>query len=133
MDRFFERFANSIARMMGRPLTFVLSAALIVVWAASGPVFHFSDTWQLVINTGTTIITFLMVFVIQNSQNREGEALQAKLDELIRALDKAEDRFIGLEKRGEKEISELREECKPASDVEDMEPTRGASFTHISV
>src|SRR3984957_15961534 len=108
MEEVFEKVANVIARAMGRPLTFILCCLLVVVWAASGPLFHFSDTWQLVINTGTTIVTFLMVFLIQNSQNREGEALQAKLDELIRALDNAEDRFIGLEQRTEREIGEMR-------------------------
>jgi low affinity Fe/Cu permease len=112
MEEVFERVANVIARAMGRPLTFLLCCALVLVWAASGPLFHFSDTWQLVINTGTTIVTFLMVFLIQNSQNREGEALQAKLDELIRALDAAENRFIGLEQRSEKEIGEMRTEIE---------------------
>jgi low affinity Fe/Cu permease len=109
MEEIFEKAANRIAKLMGRPLTFVLCVLLVVIWAASGPVFHFSDTWQLVINTGTTIVTFLMVFLIQNSQNREGEALQGKLDELIRALNTAEDRFIGLERRTEKEINEMRD------------------------
>ncbi len=112
MEELFERVANSIARAMGRPLTFLACCVLVLVWAASGPVFHFSDTWQLVINTGTTIVTFLMVFLIQNSQNREGEALQAKLDELIRALDAAENRFIGLEQRTEKEIGAMRTETE---------------------
>jgi low affinity Fe/Cu permease len=108
MEEMFEKAANVIARAMGRPLTFMLCCLLVLVWAATGPMFHFSDTWQLVINTGTTIVTFLMVFLIQNSQNREGEALQAKLDELILALDNAENRFIGLERRTEKEIQEMR-------------------------
>ena len=112
MEEVFEKVANVIARAMGRPLTFLLCCALVLVWAASGPLFHFSDTWQLVINTGTTIVTFLMVFLIQNSQNREGEALQAKLDELIRALYAAENRFIGLEQHSEKEISEMRSEIE---------------------
>jgi len=112
MEEVFEKVANLIARAMGRPLTFLICCLLVVVWAATGPVFHFSDTWQLVINTGTTIVTFLMVFLIQNSQNREGEALQAKLDELIRALETAENRFIGLEQRTEKEIGEMRTETE---------------------
>jgi low affinity Fe/Cu permease len=114
VEQLFEKAANRIAWAMGRPATFLLCCLTVVVWAASGPVFGFSDTWQLVINTGTTIVTFLMVFLIQNSQNREGEALQAKLDELIRALDAAENRFIGLERRTEKEIVELREEAAEA-------------------
>ena len=126
MEILFEKAANRIAWAMGRPLTFLLCCLLVIVWGASGPVFHFSDTWQLVINTGTTIITFLMVFLIQNSQNREGEALQAKLDELIRALDAAENRFIGLERRTEKEIEELREETEPA----DCDPNAELKPTH---
>ena len=82
----------------------------MLAWAVTGPVFHYSDTWQPVINTGTTIITFLMVFLIQNTQNREGAALQGKLDEIIRALEQAENRFIGLEQRDEAEITALRAE-----------------------
>lgn len=114
MDELFETVANHIAKAMGRPIAFLLCCLLVLVWAATGPVFHFSDTWQLVINTGTTIVTFLMVFLIQNSQNREGEALQAKLDALILALDAAENRFIGLERRTEKEIQEMR----PAAEMD---------------
>ena len=123
MEELFERTANQIARATGRPLTFVICCLLVIVWAASGPVFHFSDTWQLVINTGTTIITFLMVFLIQNSQNREGEALQAKLDEVLRALETAENRFIGLEKRTEKEIGHMRAAGDPEGASEDVAPT----------
>jgi low affinity Fe/Cu permease len=108
MEEVFEKVANLIARAMGRPLTFLICCLLVLVWAATGPIFHFSDTWQLVINTGTTIVTFLMVFLIQNSQNREGAALQVKLDELIRALETAENRYIGLERRTEREIDEMR-------------------------
>jgi low affinity Fe/Cu permease len=114
VEEVFEKVANVIARAMGRPLTFLLCCVLVLVWAGTGPLFHFSDTWQLVINTGTTIVTFLMVFLIQNSQNREGEALQAKLDALILALDAAENRFIGLERRTEKEIEEMR----PAAEMD---------------
>jgi low affinity Fe/Cu permease len=119
METVFERVANAISRAMGRPLAFLLCLALVVVWAVTGPLFHFSDTWQLVINTGTTIITFLMVFLIQNTQNREGEALQTKLDELIRAVHDAENRFIGLERRSEREITEMRSEVEAAADPED--------------
>jgi low affinity Fe/Cu permease len=118
MENLFERVANAISRAMGRPLAFVLCLTLVIVWAVTGPWFHFSDTWQLVINTGTTIVTFLMVFLIQNTQNREGEALQTKLDELIRALNDAENRFIGLERRSEREISEMRSEVEAAADPE---------------
>ncbi len=110
MNNLFARAANAVAHASGRPATFALCCLIVVAWAASGPVFHYSDTWQLVINTGTTIITFLMVFLIQNTQNREGAALQGKLDEIIRALEQAENRFIGLERRNEEEISALRAE-----------------------
>ena len=110
MEALFERAANAISKAMGRPFTFVICVLLVVIWGASGPMFRFSDTWQLVINTGTTIVTFLMVFLIQNSQNREGQAVQAKLDELIRALQDAQNSFIGLERRTEKEIASMRDE-----------------------
>jgi low affinity Fe/Cu permease len=105
----FARLANRIAFVTGRPATFALSCFVIVAWAISGPLFHYSDTWQLVINTGTTIITFLMVFLIQNTQNREGSALQAKLDELIRATRDAHNELVGLERKSEKTVEEVRE------------------------
>jgi low affinity Fe/Cu permease len=107
----FTHFANRVAHVAGRPVTFVLCCALVVIWAASGPLFGFSDTWQLVINTGTTVITFLMVFVIQNTQNRDGAALQAKLDELIRSS-AAQNAFIGIEHLTEEELEEIRKECE---------------------
>jgi len=110
MNRLFAQAANKVAHATGRPITFMFCCALVLIWSATGPMFHFSDTWQLVINTGTTIITFLMVFIIQNTQNREGAALQAKLDEVTRALEKAENRFIGLEQQDEEHIAELRAE-----------------------
>lgn len=136
MEVIFEKAANVIAKAMGRPLTFLICCLLVIIWAATGPLFHFSDTWQLVINTGTTIVTFLMVFLIQNSQNREGEALQAKLDEMIRALDKAQNSFIGLEQRTEQEIGAMRDESRAQAEVEapeaDMQPTRGSHPSRIS-
>ena len=92
----------------GQPLTFVIAVATIIVWAVTGPMFHYSDTWQLVINTGTTIVTFLMVFLIQNSQNRDGAAMQAKLDELLRAVDKAREQFIGIEHLTDQQIELVR-------------------------
>ena len=107
MSKAFTRFATFVARTTGRPLTFVLCVSIIAVWAVSGPVFHFSDTWQLVINTGTTIITFLQVFLIQNTQNRDGAAIQAKLDELIR-VGAARNRYIGIEDLTEEELTSLR-------------------------
>jgi low affinity Fe/Cu permease len=117
MNEAFAKIANLVAYLTGRPLTFTICCLLVLVWAATGPVFHFSDTWQLVINTGTTIVTFLMVFLIQNTQNRESEALHAKLDELIRAIEKAENRYIGLERRSEDEIEALRDGCAAEAEM----------------
>jgi low affinity Fe/Cu permease len=108
MDRFFTQFASRIANAAGQPAAFAAAVLLIAGWGLSGPLFGWSDTWQLVINTGTTIITFLMVFLIQNSQNRDGAALQAKLDEVIRALDNAREQFIGIEHLTDQQIEALR-------------------------
>jgi len=106
----FTRFAKWTAHMGGRPGTFFLAVAIVVVWATSGPLFGFSDTWQLVINTGTTIVTFLMVFLIQNTQNRDAEATQVKLDEIIRALGGGKNELMDLEELEDAELDRLREE-----------------------
>jgi low affinity Fe/Cu permease len=108
MNRFFENFSGRTAYFAGQPQSFVLAFLIIVVWAVTGPLFHWSDTWQLVINTGTTIVTFLMVFLIQNAQNRDGSAIQCKLDELIRAVGHARNQFIGIEHLTEAELIGLR-------------------------
>lgn len=105
----FSAFAKRAADWAGRPATFVAAVAIIIVWAVSGPVFGYSDTWQLVINTSTTIITFLMVFVIQNSQNRDSEAAQVKLDELIRAIEAANNNLLDLEELDVDAINKIRE------------------------
>ena len=105
----FDKFSSAISKGSGKPSTFAAACGLIVLWAASGPVFGFSETWQLVVNTATTIITFLMVFVLQHTQNRDGEAVQAKLDELILALKHADNRLIGAEQLDVKELHRLRE------------------------
>jgi len=104
----FARMANGVARVTGKPATFAACCLTIVIWGATGPLFHYSDTWQLIINTGTTIVTFLMVFLIQNTQNREGAALQAKLDELIRATQNAHNALVGMEGLPEDRVENLR-------------------------
>jgi low affinity Fe/Cu permease len=106
----FNQFANTTARLSGRPTTFILAAVVVAVWAVTGPLFDFSDTWQLVINTGTTIVTFLMVFLIQNTQNRDTIAIQLKLDELILAVKAARNEMVNLEELGEKELQQKRQE-----------------------
>jgi|SRR5215813_8963278 len=111
MNKIFSAIATHMAHQSGRPAAFLFAVFLIIIWVATGPIFNYSDTWQLVINTGTTIVTFLMVFVIQNTQNRDGAALQAKLDELIRASSQAQNRFIGIEHLTDEEIEEYRKSC----------------------
>ena len=108
MHKTFTRIATIISTAAGQPLSFIAALLIIIVWGVTGPLFHFSDTWQLVVNTGTTIITFLMVFLIQNSQNRDGAAMQAKLDELLRAVDKAREQFIGIEHLTDQQIELVR-------------------------
>ena len=108
MQQFFRRLAQATAQAVGTPWTFLAAMAIVIVWAVSGPAFHYSDTWQLVINTGTTIVTFLMVFLIQNAQNRDGAAIQCKLDELIRAQGKARNEFIGIEHLTETQLILLK-------------------------
>ena len=106
----FARMARWTSSISGRPATFMLAVGIIVVWGITGPLFNFSDTWQLVINTGTTIVTFLMVFLIQNTQNRDTEALQIKLDELIRAVRGARNEVIDLEELDETQLEVIRKE-----------------------
>jgi low affinity Fe/Cu permease len=110
-SRLFTDLAEKVARAGGRPATFLICVLAVVVWALSGPFFGFSETWQLIINTGTTIVTFLMVFLIQNTQNRDGAAIQAKLDELIRSS-AAQNRFIGIDHLTQEELEELRRACQ---------------------
>jgi low affinity Fe/Cu permease len=125
----FSRVASMVARLTGHPITFALACALIVVWLASGPLFGFSDTWQLVINTTTTIITFLMVFLIQNTQNRESMAVHVKLDELIRAVEGAHNAMLDLEELTEEELDKLRERYLELAQRAKGDLTRGVKDT----
>jgi len=118
MDRYFTLFSSRVSAIAGQPLAFVGALMVVVVWGLTGPVFGFSDTWQLVINTGTTIVTFLMVFLIQNTQNRDGAALQAKLDELIRVTE-AQNRFVGIEHLTDTEVEQYRESTERAAEAAD--------------
>ncbi len=110
MNEFFRKFARTTAEIVGSPWAFVIGLLLILGWLVSGPIFDFSDTWQLVINTSTTIITFLMVFIIQNSQNRDAKALHLKLDELIRVMEHARNHLVDVENRPDEELEELQSE-----------------------
>jgi low affinity Fe/Cu permease len=128
MSNLFSHFSHIASHLAGRPITFVIAFLLVLGWAVTGPIFGFSETWQLVINTATTIITFLMVFVLQNTQERDGEAVQAKLDELIYAVKGADNRFVAAEKLSDHELHELRasllKQCEDASAELDRRGTR---------
>ena len=105
----FDKLAQAVARSAGRPLTFITAVALIVIWGISGPIFGFSDTWQLIINTGTTIVTFLMVFLIQNTQNRDTDALQVKIDELLRVTEGARLALLNLEEMKTDDLDRIKQ------------------------
>lgn len=113
LQQTFTRAANTVSAAAGKPVTFAICVAVVIVWAASGPMLSFSDTWQLIINTGTTIVTFMMVFLIQNTQNRDGAAIQAKLDELIR-VSEGRNHFIGIEHLTQEEVERFRALCEEA-------------------
>jgi low affinity Fe/Cu permease len=110
MNELFRKFSHKTSALVGSPWAFMIAVAVILVWAITGPLFHFSDTWQLVINTGTTIVTFLMVFLIQNTQNRDAKAIHLKLDELIRAVKEARNNLVDLEDMSDEELAKLQDE-----------------------
>ncbi len=112
MDRFFAAFSHRTASFAGQPAAFMLAYGVVVIWIITGPLFQWSDTWQLVINTGTTIVTFLMVFLIQNAQNRDASAMQAKLDELLRAVEGARNQFIGIEHLTQAQLEDIKAELE---------------------
>jgi low affinity Fe/Cu permease len=123
----FSHFAQKIAVWSGHPITFMLAVITIVAWVVTGPVFHYSDTWQLVINTGTTIVTFLMVFLIQNTQNRDMLAIQLKLSELVLAMKGAENRYATIEDLTDEELEELHNDCRTRAEMteQQIEARRG--------
>ncbi len=123
MNELFRKFAFKVSKLVGSPWVFVSALAVIALWAISGPLFRFSDTWQLAVNTGTTIITFLMVFLIQNTQNRDAEAIQLKLDELIRAVAKARTSLVDLEELSDEELGRLHEEFRKLRERAERSPS----------
>lgn len=125
----FERFSGWAAAATGKPLTFALSVILVVVWALTGPVFDYNDTWQLIINTATTVITFWMVFVLQNTQNKDTKAIQLKLDELVRAVSGADERLAGIEDDTEETLDRIKERKNghPPTNVEGLDPVAEVS------
>jgi low affinity Fe/Cu permease len=127
----FGRFAKQTSRLAGRPVAFFLAAAVVVIWLLTGPLFHFSDTWQLVINTGTTIVTFLMVFLIQNTQNRDTEAIQVKLDELLRVTRGAHVALLDLEELEDRELERVRREYLELATKAREELRRGKKDTGV--
>jgi low affinity Fe/Cu permease len=127
----FTCFAKWAARATGRPVTFVIAVVIVLIWAVTGPIFGFSDTWQLVINTGTTIVTFLMVFLIQNTQNRDTEALQVKLDELIRAMKGAHNALLDLEELDEEQLDRIRADYEKLAKEARKELQQGMVDTNV--
>jgi len=113
----FSQFAHATSVWTGNPVAFLLAVAVVIVWVASGPFFHYSDTWQLVINTGTTIVTFLMVFLIQNTQNRDTLAIQLKLSELVLAMKGAENKFAAIEDLTDEELQALHDDCRARAEM----------------
>jgi low affinity Fe/Cu permease len=128
-NAWYSRFAKSAARFSGRPRVFILAIVVILAWILTGPLFNYSDTWQLVINTGTTIVTFLMVFMIQNTQNRDTEAIQIKLDELIRATRGAHNALLDLEELEEDTLDEFRRRYQALATAAREERSRGTPDT----
>ena len=127
----FTRAAKWASRASGRPLTFMLAVSIILIWAITGPIFQYSDTWQLVINTGTTIITFLMVFLIQNTQNRDTEALQIKLDELLRSVESAHTVLLDLEELDDDELDVIRNDYLKLAEKAREKLRRGKADTGV--
>ena len=129
MNELFRKFAQRTSKMVGSSWAFILAVLIILVWAVTGPVFHYSDTWQLVINTGTTIITFMMVFLIQNTQNRDAKAIHLKLDELIRGVKGARTHLVDLEAMSDKELDRLQEQFQRVRRAEEKDDRATGELT----
>jgi low affinity Fe/Cu permease len=127
----FSRFASATARLTGRPIAFACAVMVILVWAVTGPIFGFSNTWQLVINTGTTIVTFLIVFLIQNTQNRDSQAIQVKLDELIRAIEGAHNGLLDLEELEDDDLVKIRAQYERLAERARVALRRGVNDTGV--
>lgn len=130
MNDFFHKFAHKTAEALGTPWAFIVAVTIIVAWIVTGPIFGFSDTWQLIINTGTTIVTFLMVFLIQNTQNRDAKAIHLKLDELIHAIKEARNSLIDLEDLSDEELKKLQQEFHQLHERESGSVNRSESVKH---
>jgi low affinity Fe/Cu permease len=128
---FFNRFAKWTSRVTGKPVAFVLAIAVVVAWAVTGPIFGFSDSWQLVINTGTTIVTFLMVFLLQNTQYRDSEAIQIKLDELIRSIEGAHNALLELEELDQKDLDRIKAEYRKLAEKARKDLKKGKKDTDV--
>jgi low affinity Fe/Cu permease len=128
---FFDRFAKWTSRVAGKPIAFVLAIVIVIAWAATGPIFGFSDTWQLVINTGTTIVTFFMVFLLQNTQYRDSEAIQIKLDELIRAIEGAHNALLELEELSQTDLDRIKAEYRKLAEKARKDLKKGKGDTGV--
>jgi low affinity Fe/Cu permease len=128
MSKLFTKFANAVSAAAGSPFAFILCAGYVIAWACTGPLFGFSDTWQLIINTSTTIVTFLMVFLIQNTQNRDNGAIHAKLDELLRAIDDADNEYIGIEHLTDEQLQKILKQVE--QNAQHLHAERGRRAGH---
>ncbi len=131
LEKWFSDFARYVARISGEPIAFILALGTILAWLVTGPFFSFSDTWQLIINTSTTIVTFLMVFLIQNTQTRDGEAIQLKLDELIRSHKGAHDSFLDLEELTEDQLLKIKEKYEELAKISRLNLGKGKKDTTV--
>jgi low affinity Fe/Cu permease len=131
MNEFFRKFAHRVSDVTGSPWAFIVAVTILLIWAVTGPIFHFSDTWQLVINTSTTIVTFMMVFLIQNTQNRDSRALHLKLDEIIRSIAAARNTLIDLEDLSDEDIERIQAEFKRLNELAQANADRNPQMSEV--